>query len=372
MKSMKIRTEGTWSRSRRHGIIAGLIALVALTAGCSASEDSAADTAKAADVLDEQAYMGADGGEVPAAAPEGEHVIATDRSMIVTGTLYMTVEDPIEVADKAQKIVDNAGGRIDARNEIAPDERDGGSATLTLRIPTQKLSTVVADLKALGTVDSYQTDSLDVSTQVTDLDARISTLKASTARIQKLLDQAKDIPDIITLENELSMRQAELESLQAQQRGLKDQVSLSTITLSLTTEPVVVVEEDDSPSNFWEGLVEGWSGLVSFISGALVVLGVMLPWLILMAVIAAAIIGPLRLRRKRSAKADARAIDAARTTQPPFASGFPAAPGQGTTPAATHPAGPATPPQAPQGPQGPQAPQGPQGPQAPQGPVLER
>src|SRR5690606_37616842 len=79
------------------------------------------------------------------------------------------------------------------------------------------------------------------------------------------------------------------------QRGLNDQVSLSTIHLSLTTEPVV--EVDDSPNTFLDGLETRWNGLVGFVSVLLVVLGVLLPWLMVLAVITFAIIGAFRARR---------------------------------------------------------------------------
>jgi len=142
-----------------------------------------------------------------------------------------------------------------------------------------------------------------VTNEVTDLDARISTLRASTTRIEGLLHDAKDITDIIKLEDELASRQADLESLEAQQRGLADQVSLSTITLSLTTEPVAI-EEDESPATFIDGLLAGWHALTGFVSVALVVFGALLPWLAVLAVIGLVIIAIVR-RRSRAAGSDA-------------------------------------------------------------------
>jgi hypothetical protein len=114
--------------------------------------------------------------------------------------------------------------------------------------------------------------------------------------------QAKDISDIITLENELDGRQAQLQSLEARQRGLDDQVSMSTIDLSLTTEPVVIVVSDDSPENFWDGLVSGWSGLVGFLSGVLIVVGVLLPWIGLAALVFIPVFFAVRAKKARAAR----------------------------------------------------------------------
>lgn len=318
MNAMKTLTAAGSSRTRRGGLVAALVAVMAMLAGCSSSgsnpasaefgeySDGGGDIALESGYSDQNLSDGdvgfSMGTDEYSAAANSAGSPAADRSVIVTGAMYMTVEDPIAAADEAIRIVRGAGGRIDARSETAPDERDGGSASLTLRIPSRSLDAVVEDLRELGTVDQFGTDSYDVTNQVTDLEARISTLRASTARIEGLLKDAKDIADIIKLENELDRRQSELESLEAQQRGLTDQVAMSTIQLSLTTEPAVPV--DDSPQSFWDGVVAGWNDLVGFISDALIALGKALPTLLLLAILFFAGRGLLRSRRKRQAVED--------------------------------------------------------------------
>jgi hypothetical protein len=324
MNNMSTRIQLAPSRARLAGFIASLFAVSAVLAGCSSSSDSdsgydQSGAESAADVEYADAAAGADAAFAEGeSAPEVKALTSTaDRSVIITGSMYMTVEDPIVSADRAAGIVQNAGGRIDARSETAPDENYGGSAALTLRIPSDALDATVADLRELGTVDQFGTDSYDVTTEVTDLDAQISTLTASTERIEALLLEAKDITDIITLENELDRRQAELEGLEARQRGLDDQVSMSTITLSLTTEPVVIVDND--PDNFWDGLVSGWNGLVAFFSVALVVLGLLLPWLAVMALIALVVVAAVRTRQSRKARHAVAPATAAAPAAPPAA-----------------------------------------------------
>lgn len=278
-------------RGLRAAAVLLLIATVWLLAGCSSGADSAGE---------EMAYTGQDAAYAEAGADEAVDVggeAGGDRDVIVTGSMYMTVTDPLTAAESAVRIVTDAGGRIDARSETARNEWDRGEAWLTLRIPASRLDAVVASLRELGTVDAYSTDTADVTEEVTDLDSQISTLRASTARIESLLVDAEDIKDIITLEDELDGRQAQLESLEARQRGLADQVSMSTIELTLTTEPAVMV--DNAPRTFWDGLGSGWSALTGFLSGLLVLLGVLLPWMALLAVLAVVAVGIIRAQRSR-------------------------------------------------------------------------
>lgn len=299
MNIMDTHTPFAPRRTRRSALAASLLAVAALLAGCSASAASLDEGV----IAEADAPAGNVGGDTAFSSSLDDQALrssSADRSVIITGSMYMTVEDPIVAADRAAGIVRRAGGRVDARSETAPDEHYGGSASLTMRIPSDELDAVVDDLRELGTVDQFSTDSYDVTVEVTDLGARISTLRASTQRIEALLVEAKNISDIITLENELTYRQAELQSLEAQQRGLDDQVSMSTIDLSLTTEPVVVIV-DDSPENFWDAVKAGWSDFVGFLSGALIILGVLLPWIALIAVIAIPLILRARARKNHPA-----------------------------------------------------------------------
>ncbi|GAA5518442.1 hypothetical protein Lsed01_00869 [Demequina sediminis] len=288
---------GTHAGTARHSFRRGVVtaSIIAIAWGLSACSSGAS----------EADYGGTDaGGEPGVEAEAGTDLQSSaeqptqDRSLIITGEMYMTVEDPLQAADRAESIVQGAGGRVDARSETAATEYGGGSAHLTLRIPGSALDRAVDDLRALGTVDEFSTHSSDVTVEVTDLAARISTLRASTLRIEGLLAEAQGIKDIIALEDELASRQAELEGLEARQRGLEDQVAMSAIDLSLTTEPVVIVE-DDSPRTFWTGLESGWDGLVTFVTGALVVLGVLLPWLAAAAVVGGVVVVAVRVARSR-------------------------------------------------------------------------
>lgn len=319
MNIMTSPHSGPASRIRRAAPVAAVVAVLVMLAGCSASHEDLAEFDTAAQ------YSGASGmlaesWDAPQQAVAEEAgsdlPLAADRSLIITGELYITVDDPIAAAKRAVTIVQDRGGRIDGRSETSPHDRHGGSAWLTLRIPSTDLDETVNDLRKLGTVDEYRTHSYDVTTEVTDLDAQISTLRASTSRIAALLNEATNISDIIKLEKELDQRQANLESLEAQQRGLNDQVSMSTIELSLTTEPVIVV--DDSPRSFWDGLVTGWNGLVSFFTMTVVVIGIILPWVAVAAVLAAVVITAVRVAKRRKSRqpASAQAVTESAATEP--------------------------------------------------------
>ena len=176
---------------------------------------------------------------------------------------------------------------------------DGASATLVLRIPAKSQTATLTKLRALGEVQEVQISSTDVTGEVADIEGRITALEASVERLTGLLATADDTDALVSIESSLSSRQAELESLQSQQRALGDKVSLSTITLRLVAEPLPPKEPE--ANTFFTGLTAGWESFVGFIIGLTVVFGALLPWLVFLGILGAVALVIYRRRRTKKA-----------------------------------------------------------------------
>ncbi len=230
---------------------------------------------------------------------------ADDRSVVTTGYLYVTVEQPLEAAAEAVALIERIGGRVDARQEYAPRETsvssDAGGAELVLRIPASRLTSTLEELKLLGEVEELQLSSTDVSREVQDVDARVAALRSSITRLLALQGQADTVDDLIDLESAISDRQAQLESYEAQQRALADQVSLSTITLVLGSPEVA--PPDDEPATFLTGLTAGWEALVAFGTVLLVITGALLPWIAALGLVGVVVLLVIRFIVRRRAGA---------------------------------------------------------------------
>ena len=218
-----------------------------------------------------------------------------DRKVITTGQLNLTVESPTEAADEAVRIVERSGGHIDERTEQPPVKGEKGSARLTVRIPSDKLTATLDDLKALGTLQDTSISSQDVTAAAQDLDARITALQTSVDRLLDLMTKATSTADLITIESALSERQANLDALTAQKRSLDGQVELSTISVFLGSEADAPPE---TPDTFFSGLIAGWNAFVAVFAGALVVLGVLVPWIALAAIAGVIVLAIVRARAK--------------------------------------------------------------------------
>jgi len=236
----------------------------------------------------------ADGGgvaprdEQPFTEDEQAGALDEDRSVITTGWMAITVDDPIDSAAEAADLVGAAEGRVDGRNETPGTDTQQARATLVVRIPADRFDDVLADLRELGDVDSLRLEASDVTQQERDLDSRIASLETSIDRLRALIAEADDVGDLIAIESELTTRQTELDALTTQRDWLADQVDYSTLTLELLSEGLA---PHTGPNDFWSGVVAGWNALTTFVSGLLVAVGILLPWVALLAVIAAIVVG---------------------------------------------------------------------------------
>ena len=170
---------------------------------------------------------------------------------------------------------------------------------MTLRIPAAKVGTVTDQVAALGTVRSRNATSQDVTQQSIDVASRLVSQKASVARIRALLARATKISDIVLIEGELSSRESALESLEAQLKGLNDAVDLATVTVALSPQGAPITKPVTTHAGFFGGLDRGWTAFTGALVVALTVLGAMLPFAALLALIGVPTL--LLWRRRRPA-----------------------------------------------------------------------
>lgn len=189
----------------------------------------------------------------------------------------------VEVTETAPAIRRVRAAAAAAGAVVAEEQSGLRSAWLVLRVPTAELDRFIDDISEVGTVLERTARTEDVTEQVADLEARVASRQASVARVRALLDKAESIRDVVTIESELADREAELDSLVNRLTKLRDQIAMSTLTLELRT-PQAAGGSGGGPS-FGDGVAAGWEGFLAVGRWAAAVLGFMLPFLPLVAVV---------------------------------------------------------------------------------------
>jgi len=219
-----------------------------------------------------------------------------DRQVIVTAEIRVRSVDVQRDADRAAQQATTLGGIVSG------DVRGGSgaqqTADLVLRVPPERVDQLLDALAGFGEEVSRSVSTEDVTTVKADVDSRVESLQASLDRLRGLLAEASDITDLVSLERELAARESDLESLQAQQRALGDQISLATVSLSLVAE--APEPEEETATGFLGGLETGWDAFRSVGSALLTALGASLPFLVLVGLIVGTV-GWVSRRRHRVA-----------------------------------------------------------------------
>jgi hypothetical protein len=187
----------------------------------------------------------------PGVVDEGGPAVGQrDDALIVrTGSLAIEVTDFDAALAKARTAVTGLGGYISG-SQMATDG-DQPYASITYRIPSDRWDDAMTALKGLGTkVLNEQTQAVEVTTAVVDLDARIDNLQVTERSLQAIMAQATKIPDILEVQSQLTTVRGEIEQLTAERDHLKDQASYGTLTVgwSMPVVAVATVQGDWDPA----------------------------------------------------------------------------------------------------------------------------
>src|SRR4029077_15189850 len=95
-------------------------------------------------------------------------------------------------------------------------------ASVTYRIPVSRWEDALTAIRGLGTEVGEKTDSVEVTGQIVDLDARIRNLKASETALVAYAEQAPKVSDLLEIQARLTDTRSQIEQLTAQQAQLSD------------------------------------------------------------------------------------------------------------------------------------------------------
>lgn len=245
--------------------------------------------------------------------------ISPDRKIIRNADVDLETKEFDASVEKLRSVVEELGGYISQANVYVYNSYyELHSANYTVRIPAEKFDQFIAYREDMGTVNSTNIWTDDVTESYYDMEARLESLETKRARLLELLGQAEDMESIIALESELSNTIYEIESITGSLRRLDDQITYSTIQVYInevreTTEPVTLPKTfgervSQQLRNTIKGLADFGENFVVWVVGAS-------PVLLILAVIAVVVILIVRrgaarraVRREEKALKNAEAV----------------------------------------------------------------
>ncbi len=274
-----------------------LLSLLVLLAGCSSgtasrSANSSAGAAAAAPGS-AKSIAGQGLGQGPGQGQATTARVANASAINYTAELTVRVARVSDATDAAAQIAASAGGYVS--NETT-SSGSAATADIQLKIPVSGYPAALSRLAGLGTRVSLSQQAQDLTEQVADVNSQVSSAEAAIVQLRALLSHAGSVGDLLTVQNQINSEESSLESIEAQQRALRNETSYATVTVTILgpkAKPVVTAHKGRPPT-LARGLSVGWHGLRVTVDWTLALLGALAPFL---AVAAVALFAGYRARR---------------------------------------------------------------------------
>ena len=277
-------------------------------AGRTAVEDVPDEEAPLAEMIDEDLAT-VDAGSTfstrSASAPERPEVPDGQQPAVIsTGQVSLESDDVSSTKQRVERVVDELLGEITDERTESDDEGVMESTRMVVRVPSEDFATAMDRLSDVADLRSATSKAQDVTTEVIDTRVRIRAQEKSLRRVEQLLARATSIRDIVSIEAQLTRRQADLDSLKGRMAYLSDRTSLGTITVRVdrTVEPVTEREPKEE-AGFVAGLSGGWKALTAVAVGLATAAGALLPFAVVVVLLGWPL---LLLARRVSARRTAR------------------------------------------------------------------
>ena len=292
-------------------ILVTLCMLAALLAGCGGASKStqAFDAAAAAPAeaangayYDMESAKSEDGGLT---GDTDSTVLPEGRKWIITVNMSAETEDLDALMEALNGKISGLGGYVedqDSYNGSMYSSRRYRSASLTVRIPAQRVDEFTEEMSGIANVVSTNLSREDITLSYVATESRVKALQTEEARLLELMEQAETMADLLEIESRLTDVRYELENRASQLRLYDNQVDYATIYFSIDeVQEYTPVEEP----TVWERISGGFVSSVKGVGFGLLDLLVWVlaksPYLVILGGVTVGVVILIKKRKARKA-----------------------------------------------------------------------
>ncbi len=223
-----------------------------------------------------------------------------DLKIIRTGNLSLETED-FDSADALIRQTVTKYGGILAESSVSGMVGERW-ANYTARVPSDSFEEFFYAVSGDCTVTDQSITAEDVTERYTDLSTRLETCKKKYERLLELMDSAKSLTDLYSIQSEIADVEYEIDSITGTLNGMDSRISYSTIYIGVneTTRKSAVPEDPGFLASFTAALKNGTGRTVDGFQNMLISIAYhWFGWLMFLIVVAAAVLILLHVLRKR-------------------------------------------------------------------------
>jgi hypothetical protein len=215
--------------------------------------------------------------------------------------LLVIVGDFSSAEEQLSRLIKEHHGII-AKSEISGSSGSPRSGQWKVRVPVDEFEDFVKGAANLGVPQKNTTDSQDITEEYYDLEARIKNKKVEEERLRKHLDQSTGkLEEILAVERELSRVRGEIEHQEGRLRLLANLASLTTVTVAIQEiKNYVPPQAPTFAANIANTFSDSLGLLAAFGRGLVLVGAALVPWLVILLILAVPVGLVIWWRRSRT------------------------------------------------------------------------
>ncbi len=292
-------------------ILVTLCMLAALLAGCGGASKSpqAFDAAAAAPAeaangayYDMESAKSEDGGLT---GDTDSTVLPEGRKWIITVNMSAETEDLDALMEALNGKISGLGGYVedqDSYNGSMYSSPRYRSASLTVRIPAERVDEFTEEMSGIANVVSTNLSREDITLSYVATESRVKALQTEEARLLELMEQAETMADLLEIESRLTDVRYELENRASQLRLYDNQVDYATIYLSIDeVQEYTPVEEPTVWERISGGFVSSIKGVGNGLLDLLVWVLAKSPYLVILGGVTVGVVVLVKKRKARRA-----------------------------------------------------------------------
>lgn len=252
-----------------------LIIYPILLVACNNTSDESKSYVNSRETAKEKAYKDHNGGGASYNAISGnaqapKEIKTNQLKLLKSARLELKTQSIEHAKDFLDRLLDNKKGYYS--NESFDKSPYEASYNLTIRVPADQFSFFLKNVNS-GPFKLVSKDvkSRDVSEEYADTEARIISKRAYLKRYQELLGKAKDVTELLVMEEQIRALIEEIEAAESKLKHYDNFIAYSEIHIRLyQTYKVpehVEVEEPGFWSQLGDSFASGWHGIERFIIG---------------------------------------------------------------------------------------------------------
>jgi hypothetical protein len=182
----------------------------------------------------------------------------------------------------ARTLVEAEGGYIAGTTaQAGPVDSQIRTGVINFMVPAANFDTTIDQLSKIGKVQNEQITGTEVSGQYLDLQTRLDNAMAQRAAMLALLTQAKNINDMIAVQNQIGQITGTIEQLKGQIKYLDDHTAFSALTITMTEAAAIAPAPVSDNWGFSTALSDAAHNFVATVNYVVVGLGIVGPFILL-------------------------------------------------------------------------------------------